>query len=100
MFWGLNSVPVFRWNILSCVLNKIQDTLSICSLLSINVTKSFTFLLFVDTTCFGLTRPSSGVIVHFTEAGALLMDNKEQILSVKRMQQDAKIQYIKIQDDG
>jgi hypothetical protein len=30
-------------------------TLSICSLLSINVTKSFTFLLFVGTTCFGLT---------------------------------------------
>jgi hypothetical protein len=49
-----------------------MESLSICSLLFINVTKSFTFLLFVDTTCFGLTRPSSGVIVHFTEAGALL----------------------------
>jgi hypothetical protein len=46
--------------------------LSICSLLSINVTKSFYLLLFVDTTCFGLTRPSSSVIVHFTEPGALL----------------------------
>jgi hypothetical protein len=42
---------------------------SICSLLSINVTKSFTLLLFVITTCFSLIRPSSGVIV--TEAGIL-----------------------------
>jgi hypothetical protein len=29
-------------------------------------------LLFIGTTCFGLKRPSSGVIVHFTEADALL----------------------------
>jgi hypothetical protein len=36
-----------------------------------NVT--FTFLFFYySSTCFVLTRPSSGVIVYFTEAGALL----------------------------
>jgi hypothetical protein len=38
-------------------------------LLSINVT--FTFYYY-SSTCFGLTRPSSGVTVYSPEAGALL----------------------------
>jgi hypothetical protein len=39
-------------------------------LLSINVT--FIFIFYYSSTCFGLTRPSSGVIVYSPEAGALL----------------------------
>jgi hypothetical protein len=50
----------------------IQGILNICSFLSINVTKSFTFFYYYSSTCFGLTRPSSGVTGHFTEAGFLL----------------------------
>jgi hypothetical protein len=58
-------------------------TLSICSLLSI-----------VDATCSGLTRPSSGrvrpkhvVSTNYKKVNDLvtLVDNKGQILSVKRM---------------
>jgi hypothetical protein len=40
-------------------------------LLSINVTHSL-FIFYYSSTCFGLTRPSSGVIVYSPEAGALL----------------------------
>jgi hypothetical protein len=39
--------------------------------LSINVTHSL-FIFYYSSTCFGLTRPSSGVIVYSPEAGALL----------------------------
>jgi hypothetical protein len=63
------------WEVLECLHSRwplnSKDLHWIFVLLSINVTHSI-FIFYYSSTCFCLTRPSSGVIVYSPEAGALL----------------------------
>jgi hypothetical protein len=65
--WNTNEHPLIYCILASCY---IRFTLNICSF--VHQCNIHFFIVYYLSSCFGLTRPSSSVIVYSPEAGALL----------------------------